>query len=77
MGRINWDKCYMDNTKPVFDEDERERRMIEMSLRYEGSDDEETPNRRRKKRKTSSSALSVRDQIRKEIRERGPLDNID
>lgn len=77
MGRMNWEKCYMDNAKPVFDDDERERRMIEMSLSYEGSDDEDTINRRRKKRKTSTPALYVRDQIRKEILERGALDNID
>lgn len=55
MGRMNWDKCYTDNAKPVFDDDERERRMIEMSLSYKGSDDEDTINRRRKKRKISNT----------------------
>lgn len=74
MGRLNWDKCYWDKAKPEYDEDERERRMVEACQRYE----EAWERRRGRKRKSadSESALSVRDQIRKEIRERGPLDNI-
>ena len=74
MGRLNWDKCYWDKARPEYDEDERERRMVASCQGY--LETMERRAERRRRRKEDESSLSVRDQIRKEIRERGPLDNI-
>ena len=75
MGGLNWDKCYRDKARPEYDEDERESRMAEACQRFEEA--AERSRRRKRRRAQEPAALSVRDQIRKEIRERGSLDNID
>ena len=81
MGDLDWNRCYRNRAKPVYDEEERERREIEACMRFEQSWDrlcEQRANGRKgTRRRKKESELSRKEQFRLEILRGGRADTID